>query len=144
MALALVVFGAFDSYPLMSYLAHQVFPSAGCLSELQSLLGLHSVEAVLLQEAGSEPPVQLARFTCSVLHLLFPSPCSKGLLAGVDVDLLMEASADFPGILAPKIELSTRTTVEEITDYYPSPEEFSDAYVINPKTLVSRVRGFTY
>lgn len=55
--------------------------------------------AVLIQEVdgpNGSAVVQLARFHSSALHILYPSPCSKGLLAGVDVDLLMEASADFP------------------------------------------------
>lgn len=66
---------------------------------MQDALGRESVYAVLIQEVegpNGSAAVQLARFHSSALHILYPSPCSKGLLAGVDVDLLMEASADFP------------------------------------------------
>lgn len=66
---------------------------------MQDSLAHEDVYAVLLQEVeGSNggAAVQLARFHSSALHILYPSPCAKGLLAGVDVNLLMEASANYP------------------------------------------------
>lgn len=38
----------------------------------------------------------LATFETNLVDLLYPATCSKGLLAGVDVDLLMEPTNHFP------------------------------------------------
>lgn len=160
-----------ETFKLVSFLL-QTFASAGCLAEVQDALGREDVYAVLLQEVDDSSggaAVQLARFHSNALNILYPSPCAKGLLAGVDVDLLMEASADYPvkivslfvvstiflyfshnfnsrysfrishtshllqGILCPKIELSTKTIVTEITS------STNDGYIINPRTLSSQV-----
>ncbi|KAK3911731.1 Spermatogenesis associated 6-like protein [Frankliniella fusca] len=113
----------------------KTFSNAGCLAEVQDSLGREDVYAVLLQEvedSSGGATVQLARFHTTALQILYPSPCSKGLLAGVDVNLLMEASSDYPGILCPKIELSTKTVIEEVTS------SAHDGYIINPKTLSSQ------
>lgn len=113
----------------------KTFSNAGCLAEVQDSLGREDVYAVLLQEvedSSGGAAVQLARFHSTALQILYPSPCAKGLLAGVDVDLLMEASADYPGILCPKIELSTKTVVKEVTSLA------HEGHIINPKTLSSQ------
>ena len=58
----------------------------------------------VLQEAGDKPNVVVATFETSALELLFPFPQLRGpYCAGVDVDLLMEPTRDFPGIIAPKV-----------------------------------------
>lgn len=38
----------------------------------------------------------LATFKTTLNDLLYPFPCYKGVVAGVDVDLLMEATRIFP------------------------------------------------
>ena len=46
----------------------------------------------------------VATFETSALELLFPFPSLRGpYCAGVDVDLLMEPTKEFPGIIAPKV-----------------------------------------
>ena len=59
------------------------------------------------QEAGDKPNVVVATFETSALELLFPFPQLRGpYCPGVDVDLLMEPTRDFPGIIAPKVSLT--------------------------------------
>ena len=57
-----------------------------------------------MQETSDHSDVVLATFETSALELLFPYPQLRGpYCAGVDVDLLMEPTRDFPGIIAPKV-----------------------------------------
>ena len=57
-----------------------------------------------IQETSDHSDVVLATFETSALELLFPYPQLRGpYCAGVDVDLLMEPTRDFPGIIAPKV-----------------------------------------
>ena len=56
------------------------------------------------QETSDHSDVVLATFETSARELLFPYPQLRGpYCAGVDVDLLMEPSQDFPGIISPKV-----------------------------------------
>ena len=49
----------------------------------------------------------LSTFETSAKELLFPYPQLRGpYCAGVDVDLLMEPSQDFPGIISPKVNIN--------------------------------------
>ncbi|XP_026671115.1 uncharacterized protein LOC108627157 isoform X2 [Ceratina calcarata] len=61
-------------------------------------------------------------------------PCSRPIiLATFETEL---ADLLYPGIIAPKIEVSTKTVIEEVkTRYDPS---FDGAYVVNPKTIESK------
>ena len=69
---------------------------------------------IFLQETSEHQDVVLATFETSAKELLFPYPQLRGpYCAGVDVDLLMEPTKDFPGIISPKIEASTRTNIDE-------------------------------
>ena len=79
-----------------------------------------------IQEAGDKPNVVVATFETSALELLFPFPQLRGYnfqlrtqnisrlagpyCPGVDVDLLMEPTRDFPGIIAPKVILINTAT----------------------------------
>ena len=65
----------------------------------------------LLQEVspGHSPGAQtvLATFETSAVEFLFPYPQLRPTYtSGVDVDLLMEPTRDFPGIISPKVSLS--------------------------------------
>lgn len=62
----------------------------------------------LLQEVspGHSPGAQtvLATFETSAAEFLFPYPQLRPTYtSGVDVDLLMEPTRDFPGIISPKV-----------------------------------------
>ena len=57
-----------------------------------------------LQETSDQHDTVLATFETSAKELLFPYPQLRGpYCAGVDVDLLMEPTNDFPGIISPKV-----------------------------------------
>ncbi|XP_071525062.1 uncharacterized protein [Panulirus ornatus] len=82
------------------------------LSVLERVLQAETVYLELVQEETSGETV-LAVFESSVRDLLFPRPAERLSYSGVDLDLLMEPTRDFPGIISPKIEVSTRTSVSE-------------------------------
>ena len=60
--------------------------------------------SVFCQETADHQDVVLATFETSARELLFPYPQLRGpYCSGVDVDLLMEPTKDFPGIISPKV-----------------------------------------
>ena len=104
------------------FLFEKTFPTCLTLAHLQGALSADTVYMELLQvigrdkqdviqietqEAGDKPNVVVATFETSALELLFPFPQLRGpYCPGVDVDLLMEPTRDFPGIIAPKVNLT--------------------------------------
>ena len=59
---------------------------------------------MFFQETADHQDVVLATFETSARELLFPYPQLRGpYCSGVDVDLLMEPTKDFPGIISPKV-----------------------------------------
>ena len=69
------------------------------------------------QETSEKSDVVLATFETSALELLFPYPQLRGpYCAGVDVDLLMEPTRDFPGIISPKVVSSK--LVKQLWKYF--------------------------
>ncbi|XP_048505059.1 spermatogenesis-associated protein 6 isoform X2 [Athalia rosae] len=115
----------------------KVFTGITTLADLQRSLEEEFLYTELVQwSKANSPGVILATFETNLVDLLYPAPCFKGLLAGVDVDLLMEPTKYFPGILAPKIEISTRTVIEEVIGNYNS--SATGACLVNPKTINSK------
>ncbi|XP_011867474.1 PREDICTED: spermatogenesis-associated protein 6 [Vollenhovia emeryi] len=115
----------------------KIFARRISLTELQSALEQEFLYAELIQWATpASRGITLATFETNLTDLLYPAPCFKGLLAGVDIDLLMEPTKCFPGIIAPKIEVSTKTIVEEILGSYDTSRD--KCYVINPKMINSK------
>lgn len=135
---------------------------AGGLTELQRSLEQEFLYAELIQWLSPcNRAIVLASFETNLADVLYPVPNYKGLLAGADVDLLMDPSKYFPvstyvsapfcsladrlaigqpfqGIIAPKIEISTKTVIEEVVGV--CADKVSGAYVVNPKTINSQVR----
>ncbi|XP_076663054.1 uncharacterized protein LOC143366134 isoform X3 [Andrena cerasifolii] len=110
---------------------------AGGLTELQRSLEQEFLYAELIQWLSPcNRAIVLASFETNLADVLYPVPNYKGLLAGVDVDLLMDPGKYFPGIIAPKIEISTKTVIEEVVGV--CAEKVSGAYVVNPKTINSQ------
>ncbi|XP_044269625.1 uncharacterized protein LOC123014521 isoform X2 [Tribolium madens] len=70
-------------------------------------------------------------------ELLYPSTIN-GSIAGVDLDLLMEPTKTFPGTIAPKVEVSTKTTIEETLCVCTKPTP--STVVVNPKVITSTQR----
>ena len=78
------------------------------LQHLQATLEGQPLYVELLQEVspGHSPGAQtvLATFETSAVEFLFPYPQLRPTYtSGVDVDLLMEPTRDFPGIISPKV-----------------------------------------
>ncbi|XP_018397967.1 PREDICTED: spermatogenesis associated 6-like protein [Cyphomyrmex costatus] len=120
--------------PILPLLFHdkftfdKIFYGIISLTELQNTLEQEFLYAELIQWATpASRDIILATFETNLAELLYPAPCFKGLLAGVDVDLLMEPTKCFPGIIAPKIEISTKTVIEEIIEFC----DTSKCYIIN-------------
>ncbi|XP_029159220.1 spermatogenesis-associated protein 6 [Nylanderia fulva] len=116
----------------------KIFVQTASLADLQRILEREFLFAELIQWTTSthRRGITLATFEINLSDLLYPASCFKGLLAGVDVDLLMEPTKCFPGIIAPKIEVSTKTIVEEVSGSYDT--SMSKCYVINPKMINSK------
>ncbi|XP_012270563.1 spermatogenesis-associated protein 6 isoform X2 [Orussus abietinus] len=115
----------------------KVFANVASLAELQRSLEEEFLYAELIQwSAPTSHAVILATFETNLGDVLYPAPCFKGLLAGVDVDLLMEPTKYFPGILAPKIEVSTRTVIEEVVGV--SDIGITGSRIVNPKVINSK------
>ena len=56
------------------------------------------------QETSDHSDVVLATFETSGLDFLFPYPQLRPTYnSGVDVDLLMEPTREFPGVISPKV-----------------------------------------
>ncbi|KMQ89267.1 spermatogenesis-associated protein 6-like isoform x2 protein [Lasius niger] len=116
----------------------KIFARTASLAELQRTLEREFLYAELIQwtTPAHRRGITLATFEINLADLLYPAPCFKGLLAGVDVDLLMEPTKCFPGIIAPKIEVSTKTIVEEVSGSCDT--SMSKCYVVDPKMINSK------
>ena len=84
------------------------FTGTTTLQHLQATLEGQPLYVELLQEVspGHAPGAQtvLATFETSAVEFLFPYPQLRPTYtSGVDVDLLMEPTRDFPGIISPKV-----------------------------------------
>ncbi|KAF2357051.1 Spermatogenesis-associated protein 6 N-terminal [Trinorchestia longiramus] len=93
----------------------KTFLGVRSLGALEAVLERETVYLELVQEegGGGGGEAVLAVFECSVKELLFPAPSRRNSYSGMDLDLLMEPTRDFPGIISPKVEVSTRSTVKE-------------------------------
>ncbi|XP_031352296.1 spermatogenesis associated 6-like protein isoform X1 [Photinus pyralis] len=124
-------------FPLLyheQFIFYKTFHTAHTLVELQRVIDKDFLYAELLQWQKGNTGNVIASFQTSLHEVLYPSS-TEGTLSGVDVDLLMEPSKIFPGIIAPKIEISTRATVEQIV--CSNDRAKSSHYVVNPKTIPS-------
>ncbi|XP_008557008.1 uncharacterized protein LOC103577912 [Microplitis demolitor] len=129
------------AFPLVisdKFLFKKIFTGIGTLTELECCLENEYFYAELVQCPSADGrKVILATFETNLVDLLYPAPCYRGLVSGVDVDLLMEPTKYFPGILAPKIEVSTRTVIEEMELCQ---VDVARNRIINPKLINSKGR----
>ena len=89
--------------PLFPLLYHnkftfkKIFTGVTTLAELEKKLFSEYIFVELIQWSPTKNKnVSLATFDTNLVDLLYPVPCYKGILAGIDVDLLMEPSKFFP------------------------------------------------
>ena len=102
---------AYDFIYLFFYYFFAKNSGTSTLQHLQGTLEGQPLYVELLQEVspGHSPGAQtvLATFETSAVEFLFPYPQLRPTYtSGVDVDLLMEPTRDFPGIISPKVSLS--------------------------------------
>lgn len=88
-------------FPLLfhdTFTFSKIFARIASLAELQRTLEREFLYAELIQwtTPAHRRGIVLATFEINLADLLYPAPCFKGLLAGVDVDLLMEPTKCFP------------------------------------------------
>uniref|UniRef100_A0A1B6CXN0 Spermatogenesis-associated protein 6 N-terminal domain-containing protein n=2 Tax=Clastoptera arizonana TaxID=38151 RepID=A0A1B6CXN0_9HEMI len=109
---------------------HKVFSDINTLCDLTKAFKHVNIELIQIHENNSRRTL-LATFKRLMAEVLNPVTSDKSLIVGVDVDLLMEASDCFPGVLVPKVEISTTMVIEEINcPAYKS-------WVINPVTVTT-------
>ncbi|KAK9732303.1 Spermatogenesis-assoc protein 6 [Popillia japonica] len=115
------------------FIFYKTFFEAQRLSELQRLLNREYLYVELIQWQNCEIGNVLASFQTNLSELLYPST-KEGSVPGVDIDLLMEPARNFPGVIAPKVEVCTKTIIEDtICD-----TKKCTAYVVNPKVIPSK------
>lgn len=145
----------------------KTFTRLAALTELQRILEKEPFYAELIQWLNPcNQPIILATFHTNLADLLYPVAQCKHLLPGVDIDLLMDPTKYFPvsifffissfvqvqlniiflilfmqGIIAPKIEISTKTIIEVKTIYATNLDQ---SCVFNTKTIDSKVKYYKY
>ena len=87
-------------FPATNFAPPQTFNGVRTLTALETVLERESAYIELVQEEANGENV-LAVFECSVRDLLFPTPVERLSYSGMDLDLLMEPTRDFPVGLAP-------------------------------------------
>ncbi|XP_040569154.1 uncharacterized protein [Lepeophtheirus salmonis] len=124
------------TFPLLfgdKFLFEKTFPGISSLQGLEETLKNQPLYLELLQEIHShhESDIVLATFETSGFDLLFPYPQLRpSYNSGIDVDLLLVPSSEFPGIISPKVEVSTKCNINETR--HPSLDQHHDnAVTIN-------------
>ncbi|KAJ8920212.1 hypothetical protein NQ315_011873 [Exocentrus adspersus] len=123
----------FPIYFHEKFVFYKTFTNDRRLNELQRSLNHEWFYAELVQWQSYDEGCVLATFQAPLDDLLYPSSFRR-LTNGVDVDLLMEPTELFPGTIAPKLEVGTKTTIEEtLCDL----DTETPSTVLNPKLLLS-------
>ncbi|XP_057653396.1 spermatogenesis-associated protein 6 [Diorhabda carinulata] len=123
------------AFPLIIYekfVFSKIFHQDRRLNELQRRLNNEWFYVELIQWKSCDEGRVLATFRTTLDELLYPTSFRNSIM-GVNIDLLMESSEIFPGKLAPKLEISTKTTVEETI--FDSDCQHSNVTLINPKAI---------
>ncbi|EDV40968.1 uncharacterized protein Dana_GF23660 [Drosophila ananassae] len=84
------------------------FKSVGCLEELHDLLRSEQLEITLWQNGR-----RLAYFVGNLSDVMHPTVPRLSCPHSSNVQLLMKATPAFPGILAPKVELSAKLSTQD-------------------------------
>ncbi|XP_043648264.1 uncharacterized protein LOC122616774 [Drosophila teissieri] len=84
------------------------FKSVGCLEDMHELLKAEQLEITVWQNGR-----RLAYFVGSLSDVMQPTFPRLSCAHSSNVQLLMKATPAFPGILAPKVELSAQLTTQD-------------------------------
>ncbi|XP_030751965.1 uncharacterized protein LOC115879331 [Sitophilus oryzae] len=95
------------------FIFYKTFLKERRLGELQRSLYREKFLVEMIQWKNCDEGVVLANYKTSLDELLYPSSFRKTELTGNNVDVLMEPTKLFPGTIAPKLQLKTKTTIEE-------------------------------
>ncbi|XP_075236209.1 uncharacterized protein LOC142333153 isoform X2 [Lycorma delicatula] len=109
--------------------------SLSCLQEVLKSRHLHMQMVHLATGPTCCPATVLAQFKSPLIDVFYPNSSDRGLNAGVDLELLFTPTPSFPGILSPKVEVSTRVIIEEVINY---PSAHEDSWIINPVVVTSK------
>ncbi|XP_045474819.1 uncharacterized protein LOC123680784 [Harmonia axyridis] len=133
------------SFPMLfheQFIFTKTLPTKYHLEDLSKQLSREWLYAELIQWENCESGNVLAYFQIPLTEFLYPN-VGGGVPSGSEVDLLMEATPAFPGAIAPKLEVSTKTTIEE-TLCSCIQQKPNIGTIVNPKTILSctgRPRG---
>ncbi|XP_018577070.1 spermatogenesis-associated protein 6 isoform X2 [Anoplophora glabripennis] len=124
----------FPIYFHEKFVFYKTFTEDQRLNELQRSLNNEWFYAELVQWQSCNEGCVLATFQTTLDDLLYPSSFRR-VISGMDIDLLMEPTELFPGTIAPKLEIGTKTTIEEtLCDI---DVETPSTVLCNPKLLLS-------
>nr|XP_044249882.1 uncharacterized protein LOC108069287 [Drosophila takahashii] len=84
------------------------FKSVGCLEDMHQLLKAEQLEITVWQNGR-----RLAYFVGNLSDVMQPTIPRLSCAHSANVQLLMKATPAFPGILAPKVELSAQLTTQD-------------------------------
>jgi len=105
--------------PIFPLLLHKrlscshVFPHITDPGNLASELNKQVVTIRLLQETGLGDQI-LAQFAGNARDFLFPTPQLTEAYPGVDREILLTRTSVYTGLLEPKIEFGSKTTIKEV------------------------------
>lgn len=103
-------------FPILVYEKYaftKTFQEDRRLNELQKSLNNEWFYAELIHWKSRDEGCVLATFQTTLDDLLYPTSF-RGTVAGKETDLLMVPTSLFPGTIVPKLEILTKTTIEEI------------------------------
>jgi len=107
-------------YPLFPLLLHErlsvskIFPKLTDPGRLAEQLSGQLVTVRLMQETAFGDQV-LASYSETARSFLFPTPKLSAGYPGVDREVILSRTSHYGGLLEPKLEFSTKTTIKEIT-----------------------------
>ncbi|XP_055902719.1 uncharacterized protein LOC129938916 isoform X2 [Eupeodes corollae] len=90
------------------FLMEGYFKSIKCISELEQVLAAESIEITLWQNGR-----RLAYFVGQLADVMHPPMPKLSCFHNVNVQILMNTSQAFPGIIAPKMEISARAVIQD-------------------------------
>ncbi|XP_060531832.1 spermatogenesis-associated protein 6 [Cylas formicarius] len=122
------------------FIFRKIFDQERRLTELHRTLNDHWFYAELVQWKTCNEGYILAFFYTTLDDLLYPS-AFRTYTSGTNLDLLMEPTKLFPGTISPKLELCTKTTIEEIFSEANGLEKSSTLTLIGPQAKRNHPRA---
>ncbi|CAG9769610.1 unnamed protein product [Ceutorhynchus assimilis] len=122
------------------FIFYKTFLKERRLNELQRSLGREWLCVELIQWKNCDEGMVLASFQTTLDDLLYPSSFAPSNVAGSNIDLLMVTTKLFPGTISPKLELCTKTTIEET--FSDAKQRFTDKILqVNPMKSICSVQN---